>query len=496
MDRLLRYREIMDDWDAFVRSSRTPEPAGLRVRRGLEGATGLRDRLAARGYALEEVPGLPDVFTVRDEPEPISRTLEHWLGHVHLQQTVMAVPSLALAPRPGERVLDLCAAPGGKTTHLAQLMEDQGIVVATDPREKRLRGLMSNVFRLLHPGILVVAADGRTLPDTAAFHRVLVDAPCSAEGNFRRQEGRLPRRNPAFDHHVRELQEALLRRAVHLVRPGGVVVYSTCTFAPEENEAVVARVMRDLPLAVEPIPLEGVPHAPGLTRWNGEAFPEEMAQAWRLYPHHLDSGGAFVVRLRRTDGPPVDDEDPASPGDDARGWSPIPDGFPGEDPTVVEERQDAIRRAAERFHLFRSHPMPHHLVRGDRAWACTARSWPVDGWSAAAPSNPPGEGPDWRVVSMGLRAWRQSSEGHETPSSDLLTRWGDDMDPGRVVAPDREDLLALLSGDRVAAPELPPGPVLLVHAGQRLGRGMVGRGGLRSEIPKAISGELARVLSS
>ncbi|TVP78823.1 MAG: RsmB/NOP family class I SAM-dependent RNA methyltransferase [Gemmatimonadales bacterium] len=505
VDRLLRYREVMDDWDAFVEASRTPEPAGLRIRAGLVEANELEDRLERQGFGLEPVAGLPDVRTVRRQPEAISRTLEYWLGHFHLQQTVMAVPSLALGPQPGERVLDLCAAPGGKTTHLAQLMDDRGIVVAVDPKEKRLRGLMSNVFRLLHPGVLVVAADGLTLPTGPLFHRVLVDAPCSAEGNFRKQRGRLPPRKPAFDHHIRQLQEGLLRQAIRQTRPGGVVVYSTCTFAPEENEAVVARVLADSPVEVEPIELDA-PHAPGLTRWHDERFPDELRHAWRLYPHHLDSGGAFVVRLRKAGGAGEPREAPgreagaevderlAEEGIGDSGWSPIPPGFPGEDPGEVARRQKRIGEEIRRFGLFPHGGAPHHMIRGDRAWACTAREWPVEAWSGSAPEAPAAEGPDWRVVSMGLRAWRQSPSGHETPSSDFLSRWGRHMDPDRVVEPDRDDLLSLLRGQRLEAPGMDPGPVLLTHEGYRLGRGMVGRGGLRSEIPRAVADRLIGVL--
>ena len=100
---------------------------------------------------------------------------------------------------------------------------------------------------------------------------MLVDAPCSGEGNVRRQRGRLSRRSASFQAHIGELQESLLRRAIAAARPGGVIVYSTCTFAPEENEAVVSRVLADAPVEIESIELDA-PHSEGLDRWDDEQF--------------------------------------------------------------------------------------------------------------------------------------------------------------------------------------------------------------------------------
>ena len=218
---LARYREFVPDWPGFQAAISTPEPVGVRVRLGLTTPEELLRHLGAQGFALEPVPGLASQYRLVAGPRSIAQTIEHWLGLFHIQQTVMTLPVLALAPTPGERVLDLCAAPGGKTTHLAQLMEDRGSLVAVDPKEKRLRGLLANVFRLGHTNVLVVAMDGRAVPGTALFDRVLVDAPCSAEGTIRRKGGSETPRSPNFVSYVTSLQEALLRRAIDLTRPGG-----------------------------------------------------------------------------------------------------------------------------------------------------------------------------------------------------------------------------------------------------------------------------------
>jgi len=482
--RLERYREVIPDRPAFLEASLAPEPVTLRVRRALIGMESLEERLGERGFRTEPVPGLADYLRVLDGPASVAQTLEHWLGLFHVQQAVMALPSLALAPEPGERVLDLCAAPGGKTAHLAELMDDRGPLVAVDPKEKRLRGLMGNVFRLGHTNVLVVAADGRELPGGASFDRVLVDAPCSAEGNFRRQEGRLPPRTPDFEAYVTGLQEALLRRAIRLTRPGGTVVYSTCTFAPEENEAVVNRVLADEPVQIEPIPLE-LPHAPGLTGWGGERYAPELERAWRVYPQHLDSGGMFMARLRRLD----DGQGTHS------GWTPVPPAFPGEDPEEASERigrVDALLRDEYGFDARRLESLGW-MVRGRNVWAQTAKRWPVETWRGPGDEASRGH---WRVVCLGLRAFRAAGGDKETPTNQFLNRFHQSLGGQRRRNLDKEELTRLLEGDALEPGDLPAGPVALYYRGTLLGRGMVGRSGLRSEIPSHQAERLGAILEA
>ncbi len=477
--RLERYRKVVADFERFFEVQQTPEPVTLRVRRALLDREELAARLAREGFRTAPIPGLEDYLRVEGGEGSVAQTLEHWLGHFHVQQAVMALPSLALAPEPGERVLDLCAAPGGKTAHLAELMDDRGPLVAVDPKEKRLRGLMANLFRLGHPNIIVIASDGRELPGGARFDRVLVDAPCSAEGNYRRQEGRLPGRTGGFQDYVSSLQEELLRRAIELTRPGGTIVYSTCTFAPEENEAVVDAVLADAPVRLEPIALD-LPHEPGLTAWGERSFAPELALTWRVYPHHLDSGGMFMARLRRLPG-----DVGATHGADA--WSPIPEAFPGEDP----------KRSAERIELARTLLVEEYgveaelvgamrfLVRGENLWLQQAGEWPVEGWR---------EHGGWRVVSAGLRAFRAAPGGRETPSNHFLSRIQTHLTGARRRTLDRDELRSLLAGEPIDPGTLPAGPIALFFEGTLVGRGMVGRSGLRSEIPAAQGARLREIL--
>ncbi len=479
---LARYREFVPDWPGFQAAISTPEPVGVRVRLGLTTPEELLRHLGAQGFALEPVPGLASQYRLVAGPRSIAQTIEHWLGLFHIQQTVMTLPVLALAPTPGERVLDLCAAPGGKTTHLAQLMEDRGSLVAVDPKEKRLRGLLANVFRLGHTNVLVVAMDGRAVPGTALFDRVLVDAPCSAEGTIRRKGRSETPRSPNFVSYVTSLQEALLRRAIDLTRPGGTIVYSTCTFAPEENEGVVSRAMEGAPVQVEPISLR-LPHSPGLDRWRDQTYHPDLRHAWRVYPHQLDSGGLFMVKLRRSG--------LGSEGQPADGWSRVPEIF-GDDPASYDNTF-RYSSGTELEHWFANSDElagVQWMVRGDSVWAHTLGSWPVPSWPRS------GRGGGWRVVSLGIRALRKGAGGAPTPSNHFLTRWGRHLAPTRRIQLDRIQLRTLLDGRPVAVPGRSPGPYALEWEHMVLGRGILGGRGLVHEIPKALAARLADVVAA
>jgi 23S rRNA U2552 (ribose-2'-O)-methylase RlmE/FtsJ len=398
----------------------------------------------------------------------------------------MALPALALAPRPGERVLDLCAAPGGKTTHLSELMSGKGPLVAVDPQEKRIRGLLANLYRLGCSNTVVVAADGRRLATGAQFDRVLVDAPCTGEGNCRRGSGPRTSSGGKFRRYVVRVQEALLRRAVQVTRPGGVIVYSTCTFAAEENEAVLDRVLGDSPVALEAIPLD-LPHAPGILEWEGRRYRDELENAWRVYPYHFDSGGLFMARLRRLDSPTSSaEENPAA----APGWSCIPVAFPGEDALVAE--QTVIDAQDELELLFGIAPerlaSAEWLLRADNIWTHTAGAWPWPGWGDPLD-------PSSRLVSVGLRAIRVRSGGALIPTNDFFVRWGSEVAPHRRISLEASDLSKVLRGERLPAGGRLPGAYALVIENETVGRGVVGPDGLRTEIQRAHAERLLSLLA-
>jgi len=216
----------------------------------------------------------------------------------YVQEAVQVLPVRLLDPQPGERVLDLCAAPGGKCTQIAALMRNKGLLVANEPNGRRQQALLANLNRLGVLNATVTGYRGEMFPLQVRFDRVLVDAPCSGEGTLRKKESPGTGASPGTIRRLSAIQRRLILHGYDLLRPGGTLVYSTCTFAPEENEAVVSTLLTERDAEIEPVTLP-FPASPGLNAWQGLTFPEEVTGCVRIYPQHLDSGGGFIARFRK-----------------------------------------------------------------------------------------------------------------------------------------------------------------------------------------------------
>jgi NOL1/NOP2/sun family putative RNA methylase len=294
-----RYAGLVPEFEAFVAALGAPVPALVRVNTLKTDPAAVAARLRGGGWQVTPVSWCPWLLSVSGGPPvPLGGTLLHGLGHFYLQSASSALAALALAPRPDQRVLDLCAAPGSKTTLLAQQMEDRGVLVANEPNGRRGQSLLANLERMGVTCAGVTSYDGQRFPPDWGFHRVLVDAPCSGEGTWRGPDARPKPVKEGFRTHLVAQQRALLLRGYQLLEPGGELVYSTCTYAPEENEGVVASLLAASDAAVVPLGLDPAGE-PGLTAWRGESFPSGLSHARRLYPHRFDSEGFFVVRLAR-----------------------------------------------------------------------------------------------------------------------------------------------------------------------------------------------------
>lgn len=213
------------------------------------------------------------------------------------------LPALVLAPQPGETVLDLTAAPGSKTTQIACLMRGQGRMIANDNNRIRFFKLKANVEAQGASNVELSLRAGEVLGRThpGVFDRVLVDAPCSAEGRFQvREPASLRYWKPRKVQEMARKQRRLLASGLAAVKPGGVLVYSTCTFAPEENEGMVDWALSKFGAAVmlEPIALELPNRMPGLTRWEGKVFDPSVARTARILPTP-DMEGFFLARFRK-----------------------------------------------------------------------------------------------------------------------------------------------------------------------------------------------------
>jgi NOL1/NOP2/sun family putative RNA methylase len=255
----------------------------------------LRERLAAKGFVLERT-ALPEVLSVSDSPMSAGATSEYILGHYYVQDLSSCIAVDALEVEPDQSVLDIAAAPGGKTTMMAQRMNNTGSIVALEPSTRRARSMSFNLARcgvantcvLLHGGDKAAALGTK-------FDRVLLDAPCSCEGVIAKDVTRKTSHEPSDVEFCSNMQETLIETAASAVRPGGILVYSTCSFAPEENEAVVKSLLdRRSGISIEPIGFG----SSGLSSFHGVGFGDAMKNTRRLYPHIHDTTGFFIAKLR------------------------------------------------------------------------------------------------------------------------------------------------------------------------------------------------------
>lgn len=245
--------------------------------------------MQAAGVATAQIAALPQALRLSPGAGAIQALPGFAEGWWTVQDGSAQLVGHLLDPQPGEVVIDACAAPGGKTTHLAELMQDRGKVWAIDRHASRLKKLRENADRLQLQSTQICTGDSRNLPEfTQQADRVLLDAPCSGLGTLHRHADARWRQSPATVEELSHLQTELLHHAATWVKPGGILVYATCTLHPAENEAVVKHFLTQHPQWQIDAPAANHPAAKFVT-----------AQGWlKVLPHQQDMDGFFMVRLR------------------------------------------------------------------------------------------------------------------------------------------------------------------------------------------------------
>jgi 16S rRNA (cytosine967-C5)-methyltransferase len=242
------------------------------------------------GVAFQHVPHLPQALRLMGSAGFIQNLPGYQEGWWTVQDSSAQLVSYLLDPQPGEVVIDACAAPGGKTTHIAELMGDEGKIFACDRTPSRLSKLQQNAQRLKLKSIEISTGDSRYLPYQNTAHRVLLDAPCSGLGTLHRHADARWRQTPQSVEELSLLQQSLLTHTSNFVKQGGVLVYSTCTLHPKENEGVISSFLAENPSwEIEP---------PGV---DSPVSEYSTPQGWiKVLPHQHDMDGFFMVRLRKT----------------------------------------------------------------------------------------------------------------------------------------------------------------------------------------------------
>ena len=286
--------QLGSEYPAFLESLERPRAVALRF-------NPLKGERPVLPFVGAPVPWEPEGFYYDPQTRP-GLHVYHEAGVYYLQEASAMAPVALLDPKPGERVCDLCAAPGGKTTQIAGRMLGRGFLVCNEINPKRAKILSRNIERMGVANALVTNEHPQTLASRfpGFFDRVLVDAPCSGEGMFRKEEAAVTDWSQETVQMCARRQREILDSAARLVRPGGRLVYSTCTFAPEEDEETVAAFLEAHP-EFTPEPVEAPWFVPG-----------ENA-SYRMWPHKLLGEGHFAAVFRKTQG--ESGEVPACPGE-------------------------------------------------------------------------------------------------------------------------------------------------------------------------------------
>jgi len=249
----------------------------------------------------EDMPGLPFALKAVDGKEKVSKTIEHINGLFYMQGLSSMLPPLVLNAQPGETILDLCSAPGSKTTEIGEMMLNRGTLIANEIALNRVKMLVYNIDRmnLVNAGVLHHKGELLSKIYFEYFDRILVDAPCSGLGIIQKKEEVNNWWSVDKAEMLGDLQVRLLVAAVKMAKPGGEIVYSTCTLTPEENEFVINTILKRYPVEIEPINLP-VPSRDGFTSFNGVQLNPALKEARRILPWEINSDGFFIVKLRKT----------------------------------------------------------------------------------------------------------------------------------------------------------------------------------------------------
>jgi len=279
-------------------------------------------RVGGRELVSEVASRESDNKLVDTSPGELGRALEHLLGYYYMQEIASMLPVLVLNPKEGEKVLDLCASPGSKTTQIATRMENKGLLIANEVKFGRMKILAANIERCGVMNAIMTRRDGIALcrrfknenfirrdPNSedrlikknqgfSLFDKILLDAPCSGEGTIRSTSRTLEMWNPKTIENLSKLQKSLIASCIEVLKPNGELVYSTCTHAPEEDEEIVDFALKNFDVKVEKISLP-LKTREGITKWENKSYDKSVKLTHRVYPQDANTEGFFIAKLKK-----------------------------------------------------------------------------------------------------------------------------------------------------------------------------------------------------
>lgn len=312
---LVPVAEIID----FIDANEHQRPVVIRTNTLRTRRNELERVLSERGVRLSAIGKWTKLgLIVYDSQVPIGATPEYLSGHYMIQSPSSFLPVMALNPQPGMRVLDMCAAPGGKTTHMAQLMKNQGVIIANDVNRERAQALIANIHRLGVTNTIVVNYDGRAFPDMmGGFDMVMCDAPCSGTGVISRDPSvKTSKSEQDLQVLTHNQKEIILHAYDSVSTSGGRLCYCTCSLLVEENEAVVDYLINNRKCKVIPSGLDkefDEELSKGIINYKGKHFHPSIVESRRVYPHRMNMDGFYFALIEVPPGPRGPLPDPDAP---------------------------------------------------------------------------------------------------------------------------------------------------------------------------------------
>ena len=286
---LKRYSELTDI-DKFTESSLKPLRKTIRVNTLKTSIQEIKSR-----FDLKPIPWCKEGFFINKLS--VGNTKEHYLGYIYLQGAASMIPPLVLNPRPNDIILDTCASPGSKTTQMAAMIENQGLIIANDSKIDRLKPLTLNLQRCGVTNTIITRMEGHWFKNR--FDKILLDAPCSGIGTIRKSYKTIKMWNPQTIKKMSSLQKRLIANSFEILNEGGTLVYSTCTLEPHEDEAVVDYLLKRYDNAkLEKFSLD-LKRGSIAEEFEGDVYSSEVKKCLKLWPQDNDTEGFFIAKIRK-----------------------------------------------------------------------------------------------------------------------------------------------------------------------------------------------------
>ncbi|MHA1755106.1 MAG: NOL1/NOP2/sun family putative RNA methylase [Candidatus Odinarchaeia archaeon] len=292
-----RFSELLgDELVNFLEANEKPLQKTIRVNTLKIQVEKLVEIMKRKSFQIKPLKWLKEGLIIAGGKFPLGATKEYLLGYYFIQTSASMLPPIVLEPKSDEIIVDMCAAPGGKSTHISQLMKNKGLLISIEVNSKRVKSLKYNLSRCSVRNAIILHMDANDFkPSGFKVDKILLDAPCTGEGLIKVIPERKFSRTIDDIHYCSVNQKKLLSNAIKILKKGGVLVYSTCSLAPEENEEVIDYILKKFNVEVSPI--TKIIGEPGVTSFKGKKFDDSIKYAKRLYPHKHNSIGFFICKL-------------------------------------------------------------------------------------------------------------------------------------------------------------------------------------------------------